>query len=146
MEYLSQMSTSTGRSYKYDAAEDSGSLTALHNPFDSPPPQEQQLYDDPGSGSHASPNSFVRRPSDILHTLADYGPSDRQEGDEVGSGYDDEYWEDEDEEDENRFVNFALLSHMAVQLRDKVPRGVHVKGSIPYPRTFTGKNIVVNPC
>jgi hypothetical protein len=135
------MSTSTSRSYKNDAAEDSGSLTALHNPFDSPPRKEQQLYDD----SHVSRNLFVRRPSDTLHPLADYGPSDRQEADEVGSGYD-EYWEDEDEEDENRFVNFALLSHMAVQLRDKVPRGIHVKGSIPYPRTFTGKNIVVNTC
>jgi hypothetical protein len=55
---------------------------------------------------------------------------------------DDEYWED-DEEDPNRFINFALLSHIAVQLRDKVPRGTHVKGSIPYPRAFTGKDIVV---
>ncbi|KAK0214906.1 CNH domain-containing protein [Armillaria fumosa] len=51
------------------------------------------------------------------------------------------YWEDE-EEDENIFVNFSLLSHIAVQLRDKVPRGTHVKGSIPYPRAFTGKDIV----
>ncbi|KAF8902367.1 Dbl-like domain-containing protein [Gymnopilus junonius] len=29
-----------------------------------------------------------------------------------------------------------------MQLRDKVPRGTHVKGSIPYPRAFTGKDIV----
>jgi len=56
---------------------------------------------------------------------------------------DDEYWEDE-EEDPARFINFALLSHIAVQLRDKVPRGTHVKGSIPYPRAFTGKDIVVS--
>lgn len=55
---------------------------------------------------------------------------------------DDEYWEDDDEDD-SRFVNFSLLSHMAVQLRDKVPRGTHVKGSIPWPRAFTGKDIVV---
>jgi len=55
----------------------------------------------------------------------------------------DEYWEDEEEEDETRFVNFSLLSHIAMQLRDKVPRGTHVKGSIPYPRAFTGKDIVV---
>ncbi len=54
-----------------------------------------------------------------------------------------EYWEDEDEEDETRFVNFSLLSNIAMQLRDKVPRGTHVKGSIPYPRAFTGKDIVV---
>jgi len=48
------------------------------------------------------------------------------------------------EDDERRFINPALLSHLAVQLRDKVPRGVHVKGSIPYPRAFTGKDIVVS--
>jgi RHO1 GDP-GTP exchange protein 1/2 len=56
---------------------------------------------------------------------------------------DEEYWE-EDEEDASRFINFSLLSHIAVQLRDKVPRGTHVKGSIPYPRAFTGKDIVVS--
>ena len=48
------------------------------------------------------------------------------------------------EEDESLFVNFALLSHLAVRLRDRVPRGTHVKGSIPYPRAFTGKDIVVS--
>ena len=78
-------------------------------------------------------------------TSVDYGPNDPLEGDEGGSAYpDDDFWEDEDEEDESRFVNYALLSHMAVQLRDKVPRGTHVKGSIPYPRAFTGKDIVVS--
>ena len=61
---------------------------------------------------------------------------------------DEEYPEDEelytDSEDESMFVNFALLSHLAVRLRDRVPRGTHVKGSIPYPRAFTGKDIVVS--
>lgn len=82
-----------------------------------------------------------RRPTDILKTLGDpyaaHGPLDLHE-DTV-----DDYWEDEDEDDETRFVNFSLLSHIAMQLRDKVPRGTHVKGSIPYPRAFTGKDIVV---
>lgn len=60
-----------------------------------------------------------------------------------------DYGEDEgpytdSEEDESMFVNFALLSHLAVRLRDRVPRGTHVKGSIPYPRAFTGKDIVVS--
>ncbi|EJD07469.1 Dbl domain-containing protein [Fomitiporia mediterranea MF3/22] len=50
--------------------------------------------------------------------------------------------EDFDEEEEDRFVNLALLSHIAVRLRDKVPRGTHVKGGIPYPRAFTGRDIV----
>lgn len=39
-------------------------------------------------------------------------------------------------------INFSLLSHLAVQLRDKVPREVHTKASIPYERAFTGKVIV----
>ncbi|KAJ4500998.1 CNH domain-containing protein [Lentinula lateritia] len=42
----------------------------------------------------------------------------------------------------SRYVNFSLLSHIAVQLKDKVPRETHVKGSIPYPGGFTGKDIV----
>lgn len=55
---------------------------------------------------------------------------------------DDDYFDEEDEDD-SRFINLALLSHIAVRLRDKVPRATHVKGSIPYPRAFTGKDIVV---
>lgn len=54
---------------------------------------------------------------------------------------DDEFW-DEEEEDPSRFINFALLSHIAVQLRDKIPRATHVKGSVPYDKAFTGKDIV----
>jgi hypothetical protein len=58
-----------------------------------------------------------------------------------------EYFDtDEDSSDagdiESRYVNLALLSHIAVKLRDKVPRATHVKGSIPYPHAFTGKEIV----
>ena len=53
-----------------------------------------------------------------------------------------DYWDDA-EEDGDRFINYFLLSHIAVQLRDKIPRGTHVKGSIQYPRAFTGKDIVV---
>ncbi|KAG1747883.1 CNH domain-containing protein [Suillus paluster] len=55
----------------------------------------------------------------------------------------DDYFDSEsDDPDPDRFVNFSLLSHLAVRLRDKVPRGTHVKSSIPYPRAFTGKDIV----
>lgn len=54
----------------------------------------------------------------------------------------DEFDEDIDE-DPDRYVILALLSHLAVRLRDKVPRGTHVKGSIPYARAFTGKDVVV---
>lgn len=41
-------------------------------------------------------------------------------------------------------MDISLLSNLAVQLKDKVPRGTHVKGSIPYPRAFTGKDVVVS--
>ncbi|KAF9525947.1 Dbl domain-containing protein [Crepidotus variabilis] len=44
--------------------------------------------------------------------------------------------------DERRFINLSLLSNTAVQLKDKVPRGPHVKEAISYPRAFTGKDIV----
>ncbi|KAL0953934.1 hypothetical protein HGRIS_005098 [Hohenbuehelia grisea] len=108
-------------------------------------------YDDvvPGGSAAAYPYGdagapgVARRPTEILAALANYDheaplPPDAA----LDDGLDDEYWEDEDEEDESRFVNFSLLSHIAVRLRDKVPRGTHVKGSIPYPRAFTGKDIV----
>lgn len=46
--------------------------------------------------------------------------------------------------DDSSFVNYGLLSNIAVQLQLKVPRGNHVKGSVPYSRAFTGKDIVVS--
>jgi hypothetical protein len=68
--------------------------------------------------------------------------------DATNSYADDEFYDDDEEyyseEDSlESFVNFSLLSNIAVWLRDQVPRGTHVKGSIPYPRAFTGKDIVV---
>lgn len=40
------------------------------------------------------------------------------------------------------FVDFCQLSHLALLLRDAIPRGSHVKGSISYPNSFTGKDLV----
>jgi hypothetical protein len=94
-------------------------------------------YDGPGG---LEPGHDVHRATEMLRSMADYssrGPL------ELHDEPQDEFWEDDEEDDESRFVNFSLLSHIAVQLRDKVPRGTHVKGSIPYPRAFTGKDIVV---
>lgn len=82
----------------------------------------------------------LRHPTEVLRTLAEFG---NHENLEVQDGVEEEYWEGE-EDDESRFINYFLLSHIAVQLRDKVPRGTHVKGSIPYSRAFTGKDIVVS--
>ncbi|KAF7289464.1 hypothetical protein HMN09_01340400 [Mycena chlorophos] len=95
-------------------------------------------YREPDQYLSVGPPGVDRRPSEMLRDLASYAPRGPLELHDEADGY----WEDEEEEDENRFVNFSLLSHIAVQLRDKVPRGTHVKGSIPYPRAFTGKDIV----
>ncbi|CAO1618348.1 unnamed protein product [Sympodiomycopsis kandeliae] len=48
---------------------------------------------------------------------------------------------------ENKFsrtatVNFALLSHLALLMKDSVPRAEQVKGSLKYPASFTGRDIV----
>lgn len=45
-------------------------------------------------------------------------------------------------EDEVIHVNQALLTNLAVYLRDHVPRAEHTRGSIPFPTSFTGSDIV----
>lgn len=63
---------------------------------------------------------------------------DRGEYDFVG---DDDFSLNSDNVDD--FFNSSLLSHIAVKLRDKVSREVHVKGGIPYHNAFTGRDVVV---
>lgn len=118
---------------------------------DPPPPAQSEnwdeyayLYNDRKVNPEGrdEPPDMLRRPTDMLQALADY---DHQPVDIQEPTQDEGYWEEEEDEDESRFVNVSLLSNIAVQLRDKVPRGVHVKGSIPYPNSFTGKDIVVCP-
>ncbi|KAJ3510704.1 hypothetical protein NLJ89_g4518 [Agrocybe chaxingu] len=81
------------------------------------------------------PGDLDRRNTNVIRLIANFESRMHLELHE-------EEEEDPYEVDERRFVNMALLSNLAVQLRDKVPRGTHVKGSIPYPRAFTGKDIV----
>lgn len=83
--------------------------------------------------------------NDVIRTLQDIKRPLELAGDHYDDEEDDFFDEDQSEEGDDRFFNPALLSHIAVRLRDKVPRGTHVKGSIPYPRAFTGKDIVVRP-
>lgn len=86
-------------------------------------------------------SSSTWRDPDLVRTVADL-----KRPLELHENYEDEddfYEEDPSEDGDDRFFNPALLSHIAVRLRDKVPRGTHVKGSIPYPHAFTGKDIVV---
>ncbi|KAG0704634.1 hypothetical protein DFH29DRAFT_911319 [Suillus ampliporus] len=94
-------------------------------------------HSDSGSGGFqgGSADSLARaRPSLYSGTPGTHVDQDEEE---------DDYFDSEDDDpDPDRFVNFSLLSHLAVRLRDKVPRGTHVKSSIPYPRAFTGKDIV----
>jgi len=83
----------------------------------------------------AGPSDLSRRNTRVIHEIANFDPSTHLElHEEEEDVYDDH---------DKQFINPSLLSHLAVQLRDKVPRGTHVKGSIPYPRAFTGKDIVV---
>lgn len=87
------------------------------------------------SSRHAESSRTARHHEEMQRTIASIkGPLELHE--------DDDDFEDIDE-DPDRFVILALLSHLAVRLRDKVPRGTHVKGSIPYDHAFTGKDIVV---
>jgi hypothetical protein len=76
----------------------------------------------------------------MLRTLADFENPEAVDIQDEGEAF----WEVDEEDDEDRFINYFLLSHIAMQLRDKIPRGTHVKGSIPYSRAFTGKDIVVS--
>jgi len=101
---------------------------------------DRRSYDPgPYEQGHEYYEPTVHDPAHIVHAIANYQPGqqfDLSEHDGTG------YWEEE-EEDENQFVNFSLLSNLAMLLRDKVPRGTHVKGGIPYDRAFTGKDAVV---
>ncbi|KAJ3776382.1 CNH domain-containing protein [Lentinula raphanica] len=119
----------------------------------------------------AGPSNIVRRPTDMLKELKE-GPSYNWHHPDQGSGpeessydWDEPYWSpssqsqgssrryrkqnyeyspegNDNEYFPDEFINFSLLSHLAIQLRDHVPRGVHVKASIPYEGAFTGKDIV----
>lgn len=48
------------------------------------------------------------------------------------------------EEEELKPLDPSMLSNIAIRLRDKIPRSTHMKGSIPYPRAFSGEDIVVS--
>ena len=60
---------------------------------------------------------------------------------------DEEEWDEEEdvEVDESRFFNRALLSEMAVQVKDKVLMGRHTKAGIAWVGSFTGRDVVVSP-
>ncbi|KAF8159386.1 CNH domain-containing protein [Crassisporium funariophilum] len=83
----------------------------------------------------AGPSDLNRRNTNVIELIKNFDQRTHLELHE-------EEEEDIFDDDERRFINLSLLSNLAVQLRDKVPRGTHVKGSVPYPRAFTGKDVV----
>jgi hypothetical protein len=103
-------------------------------------PTRMNTVDSTTSNDHddwaAGPSDLSRRNTRVIYEIANFDPRTHLELHE-------EEGEDVYDDDDRQFINPGLLSHLAVQLRDKVPRGTHVKGSIEYPRAFTGKDIVV---
>jgi hypothetical protein len=98
---------------------------------------ENSFYCDTNDEWAAGPSNFLeRRNTNVIEQIKNFVPRhlELHEEEEADLLFD---------EDARRFINLSLLSHLAVQLYDNVPRGTHVKGSIPYPRAFTGKDVVV---
>ena len=100
------------------------------NPMDTVDSNDSNDRDD----WEAGPSDLSRRNTKVIYGLANFDPRTHLKLHEEEDMYDDH---------DRRFINPSFLSHLAIQLRDKVPRGTHVKGNMPYPRAFTGKDIVV---
>jgi hypothetical protein len=107
-----------------------------HVEINRPPSTDNSFYTDPIDEWDAGPSNLERRNTNVIQQIKNFVPKPL------------ELHEEEEAdllfyEDARRFINLSLLSHLAVQLYDNVPRGTHVKGSVPYPRAFTGKDVVV---
>ncbi|KAG6879934.1 hypothetical protein C0992_009290 [Termitomyces sp. T32_za158] len=145
--YSSYYSETPSNFNTYDDSS-STAATSVVTPQLPPTPPPPDVYRSDQQRQHD--NSYLyasadlqRHPSDMLRTLADY--SNRNVAFEPEpQRQEEDFWEDEDDDDESRFINISLLSHMAVQLRDKVPRADHTKGGVQYEQAFTGKDIVVS--
>jgi hypothetical protein len=80
-------------------------------------------------------------------SLGDATGEDGEAGGYFEEEYEEEYDEEEEVEEQNEmnFFSPSLLSHVSVQLRDRVERNSHIKGGIPWPKSFTGRDIIVSP-
>lgn len=107
-----------------------------HNDFSS---EDGQVIQGANLGRRNSRFVLITRPPSDIGSLVPPLPGHIAGDDPLSDPYG-----EVDEEDDSLFINYSLLSHLATLLRDKVPRGIHVKGSIPYPNAFTGKDIVVS--
>ena len=101
-----------------------------------PSATDHSFYADTVDEWGAGPSNLDRRNTNVIEQIKNFVPKplELHEEEEADLLFD---------EDARRFINLSLLSHLAVQLYDNVPRGTHVKGSVPYPRAFTGKDVVV---
>lgn len=104
----------------------------MKSPQATPITPRQQQHD---TTRHAESSRMARHQEELQRTIASIKGA-------MPVPDDDEEFDEDIDEDPDRFVMLSLLSHLAVRLRDKVPRGTHVKGGIPYQRAFTGKDIV----
>lgn len=79
-------------------------------------------------------------------SLGDATGEDGEAGGYFEEEYEEEYDEEEEVEEQNEmnFFSPSLLSHVSVQLRDRVERNSHIKGGIPWPKSFTGRDIIVS--
>ncbi|EDR14514.1 uncharacterized protein LACBIDRAFT_305175 [Laccaria bicolor S238N-H82] len=83
---------------------------------------------------HAGPSNLSRRVTNDLRAIVNF---EQRLHLELHEEEPDDWYEQEED-----FIDLSLLSNLAVQLQLKITRGTHVKGSIPYPRAFTAKDIV----
>lgn len=94
-----------------------------------------------------APSAWVERKLQI-HQSHRNDPYDDTSSFMPDSQYDEEEeeWDEEEEAevDESRFFNRALLSEMALQVKDKVNKSRHTKAGIAWVGSFTGRDIVVS--
>ncbi|PWN53390.1 hypothetical protein IE53DRAFT_404637 [Violaceomyces palustris] len=111
----------------------SPSLQSVHSA------QQQPLYED-GSAPRSRPYGQSQESMAPLTTYHPAGAASRYEGaDDVGSAA----WRERfDDVNSSGHLDLSLLSNLAILLRDHVPRNTQIKGSIEYPHSFTGRDVV----
>jgi len=126
-------------------------------------PLQERSYDSNPASNHSNWDSFANTTASLTsrdpeldrldwNQAGPSNPGHRVTGDllAIQNFHAQAYTEYEDEEDDDnfedqaQFLDLSLLSNIAVQLQQKLPRGTHVKGSVPYQRAFTGKDLVVS--
>ncbi|TFK21787.1 signal transducer [Coprinopsis marcescibilis] len=139
--YLNEEDRAVTPPYNGSAAASSWDGNAPSDPPPRPGPssytQRKQYESYPEWTNEPGPSNLNRRVTNDLRAMRNFDPRQVLELTPEFQEYAQDTYDDP-----SAFLNLALLSHIAVQLQLKVPRGTHVKGSVPYPRAFTGKDVV----